>query len=280
MRWRLAAALTGLLAGAAGAGAPAPQQVRFDSLDGTPLTASVFLPAGATRGAVVALHGCGGLYARHGERAGSLNARHQAMADLLLGQGYAVVFPDSLTPRGENELCTQRIASRRIGQFARRADALAALDWVAAQPWADPQRIALLGWSHGGSAVLAATDRARPPVRHHAVRPAVAIAFYPGCRTALYDGYQPSAPLVLMLAEHDDWTAPEPCIELGRVAAAEVHVFRDSFHDFDNPKGSVRLRRDVPNGVHPGRGVHAGPNPTARDQAYARVVEALARAFR
>ena len=271
------------------AAAAAPQQVSFHSLDGTALKAWVFQPAEQPpRGTVVALHGCGGLYASRGPRKGQLNARHQAMADWLVGLGYAAVFPDSLTPRGESELCTQKIGSRKINQTERRADALAALSWVATQPWAQPgpqptpqpMRIPLLGWSHGGSAVLSATDAARADVRAQAVRPAVAIAFYPGCSAALKSGYQPSAPLVLMLGEKDDWTPPGPCIELGKAVGAEANVYPDSYHDFDNPVGELRLRTDVPNGIRPGQGVHAGPNPATREQAYARLREVLHKAFR
>jgi hypothetical protein len=29
----------------------------------------------------------------------------------------------------------------------------------------------------------------------------------------------------------------------------------------------VRLRKDLPDGVNPGQGVHVGPNPVAREQA-------------
>ena len=112
----------------------APQAVSFSSLDGTTLKAWVFQPTGqAPKGTVVALPGCGGLYATVGQRKGQLNARHQAMADLLVAQGYAAVFPDSLTPRGESELCTQKIYTRKIDQGEKRADALATLDRVAAQ---------------------------------------------------------------------------------------------------------------------------------------------------
>jgi len=60
---------------------------------------------------------------------------------------------------------------------------------------------------------------------------------------------------------------------------AEVNLYPDSYHDFDNPTGQVRLRTDVPNGVHPGQGVHVGPNPVAREQAYARLRELLRKAF-
>jgi dienelactone hydrolase len=277
---KLAAALIIGVAALPAAAAPAPEQVQFDSADGTLVPALLFLPNGATKGTVIALHGCAGMYAQRGARKGSLSEHYQRVADLLTAQGYGVLFPDSLGARGVTEICTERMESRRIGQYARRADALGALTWLAGQPWAAADRIALVGWSHGGSAVLAATDLARPVVRGTAVRPALAIAFYPGCAAALFTGYQPSAPLVLMLAEKDDWTAPGPCVQLGKAAGAEIHVFDDSYHGFDSPVGKVRLRPEVPNGVNPGQGVHVGPNPAAREQAYARMLARLAQAFR
>ena len=271
----------------------AAQTVSLKSLDGKQINALVFHPAASSdkqaskqagdptaRGTVIALHGCGGLYATTGSRKGQLNARQQAMAMLLTAEGYSVIFPDSLTPRGETEVCTQKIGLRNVGQTERRADVLGTLEWVAAQPWAQPNRIALLGWSHGGSAVLAATDATRADVRAQAVKPAVAVAFYPGCAAALKSGYKPTVPLVLMLGEKDDWTPPEPCVALGKYVGAEVNVYADSFHGFDAPSGQVRLRTDVPNGINPGKGVHVGPNPVARQQANARLLSVLANAFK
>ncbi len=252
-----------------------PQSVVFNSLDGTRLNAWLFQPPAAARATVVALHGCGGLYATTGARKGQLNARHQAMADMLVGEGYNVVFPDSLTPRGETELCTQRIGQRRVTQAQRRPDALGALAWAALQPWADPSRLAVLGWSHGGSAVLAATDARHALVAAQPVKPAMAIAFYPGCSDALNSGYQPATRLVMLVGEKDDWTPPGPCVALAKAVSADITVYPDSYHDFDNPVGRVRLRTDVPNGVSPGQGVHAGPNPLAREQANARVRQLL-----
>lgn len=256
-----------------------PQVVNFASLDGTPLKAWVFQPTDKPRGSVVALHGCGGLYATSGARKGQLNARHQAMADLLLAQGYAVVFPDSLSPRGVSQLCRQKMGDRAITQTQRRHDALATLNWVAAQAWGQSSKIALLGWSHGGSAVLSATDAGHRQVSAQALKASVAIAFYPGCGAARKAGYRPNTRLVMLLGALDDWTPPDPCVELGKTVGAEVHIYPDSYHDFDNPVGSVKLLPSIPNGVHPGQGVHAGPNPIAREQAYARVLELLRAAF-
>lgn len=257
------------------ASAAEPEAVRFASLDGTALIAWVLRPDSAPKGTVIALHGCGGFVATRGKRQGQLNARHQAMADLLVGQGYAVVFPDSLRPRGVQELCTQKMGQRAITQTERRRDVLATLNWVAAQPWAQPTRIALLGWSHGGSAVLAATESGHAEVAAQSVKPTLAVAFYPGCSAATRANYQPNSKLILMLGELDDWTPAAPCIALGKVVGAEVNVFADSYHDFDNPEGSVKLRADVPNGAHPGQGVHAGANPAAREKAYACLLTVL-----
>ncbi|MBX3656197.1 MAG: dienelactone hydrolase family protein [Ramlibacter sp.] len=279
------ALILGLLA-AGGAGpvaAATPQAVTLNSRDGTALTGWLFRPepvADTPRGTVIALHGCGGLYATTGSRKGLLNARHQAMADTLVAAGYNVLFPDSLTPRGETSLCTQKIGQRRIDQTERRADALGALAWLAAQPWADAQRVALLGWSHGGSAVLSATDATRADVQALAPPPVLAVAFYPGCSAPLRSGYRPSTRLVLMLGALDDWTPPQPCIDLGQRVGAEVNVYPDSYHDFDSPVGQVRVRADVPNGVNPGQGVHVGPNPAARDKAYARLRDLLVAALK
>ncbi|MES2185261.1 MAG: dienelactone hydrolase family protein [Pseudomonadota bacterium] len=280
--WPVAAAMAMATMAALPARAAEPAAVAFDSQDGTHLKAWLFMPeVQPPRGTVIALHGCGGLYATSGRRQGQLNARHQAVGDMLREEGYAVLYPDSLTPRGVDQICTQKYRSRSIGQAQRRQDTLAARAWVAAQPWADARRIALLGWSHGGSAVLAVTD-ARKAESGTGVTPAAfaaAVAFYPGCAAALKSGYQPSAPLTMMVGELDDWTPAAPCIALGQAVGAEVHVYPGSYHDFDNPVGTVRLRADVPNGVLPGQGVHAGANPEARRAAYTRLREILRAAF-
>lgn len=273
-----------------------PQEVTFASLDSTALKAWVFQPAENSiqdiakpkRGTVVALHGCGGLYATVGERKGLLNARHQAMADMLVVQGYNVVFPDSLTTRGERSLCVQAIGSRKITQRERRADALATLAWVAQQPWADAQRIAVLGWSHGGSAVLSATDGNHPLVKSqqlsNSLRFKTAIAFYPGCSDALEKGYKPNTALIFLLGADDDWTPPLPCAALAKQLQTEKYdveltMYDRAVHGFDNPVGSVVERKEIPSRLHHGRGVMNGPNPEAREKANARVREILKAAF-
>lgn len=277
------------------AGLHAQQEVGLPSLDGTVIKAWWFeVPQPKESGVmvtrrpvVIALHGCGGLYASAGARKGLLNARHQAMGQMLQAQGYHVIFPDSLTARREDSICVQKIGTRNITQRERRADALGALAWVRQQLWADAKRVAVLGWSHGGSAVLAATDVGKPASPEAPFK--TAIAFYPGCADAVRQGYQPNTSITLFLGADDDWTPPAPCVAMAQQLqssasqhgqAVELHIYPGAVHDFDNPLPGVRERPSIPSRLHEGRGVMAGQNLAAREASWARVKEVLKEAFR
>jgi dienelactone hydrolase len=274
------------------------ERVSFPSLDLDPSTGQpvmlgglFFTPDPSAGGfpAVIALHGCDGLYSAVASRRGRLSARHQAMADLLVAEGYAVLFPDSFNPRGRRELCTQPVAEQTIRIANRRLDVLGALEYLRSRPDIATRRIAVLGWSHGGSTVLAAINTHSPTLaRYLEAHPAgeqylrAAIAFYPGCTASLRDrgGFASAAPLAMFVGESDDWTAAAPCVQLGaRLRAAgepvEVRAYPDTFHGFDNPGSFAPLHMDVPNGVNPGRGVTVARNPAARADAYARVKSLL-----
>jgi dienelactone hydrolase len=271
-----------------------PERVTFDSLDRDPATgapvriaALLFRPEGpadARRAAIVALHGCGGMYSTLKSRRDDLSLRHQAMAELLVAEGFVVLFPDSFRPRGRDEICTIENRARTIRQANRRLDAEGALAFLQARADVAPERIAVLGWSHGGSAVLATLDARQPAVAAWRERTPpspyfrAGVAFYPGCSDALRrkGGYTLAAPLRLFIGGSDDWTAPQPCIDLAaRLAGAgdpvKITVYPDTFHGFDAPVGRKRQRLEVPNGVKPGEGVTVAPNPEARADAYARL---------
>lgn len=281
--WRRAAGV--LLAAGLALSVHAADEVQVPSLDqrdGAPLRLRGHWFAAATvqaAPAVVLLHGCGGAYARTGAHAGALSASMRDYAAWLNAEGVHALVLDSFGARGETALCTQRHGERAITQAHRRRDALGALAWLAVQPGVDAARLGLLGWSHGGSAVLAATQRDHPEVAAAPVRPAFAVAFYPGCAQALREGWQPVAPLLLLLGAADDWTPPGPCEALARRAGAlvQVHSYPGAFHGFD-ARAPVRLRQDVPNGVHPGQGVHVGGDPAARAASRAALRAFLAQA--
>ena len=238
------------------------------------------------RPALVLLHGCGGAF----DRQGRLSLRLQDYSALLNDQGWSVLVLDSFGARGTAQICTQKIGSRAITMAQRRRDALGALAWLARQPGVDASRLVLLGWSNGGSAVLAATNRQQPEVASAAASPRAAVAFYPGCEAELRAGYAPSAALLLLAGEADDWTPAAACEALVRSATAttagfsaaspapvpapQITVYPGAHHGFDG-LAPVVLRADVPNGVHPGAGVHVGGQPEARAASRAQLLDFL-----
>ena len=257
-----------------------PQSVVVPSLD-APQAVAVQLPAhwfaadaGSDRPAVVLLHGCGGAY----DSKGRLGQRFVDYAAMLNAEGWHALVLDSLTPRGEKEVCTQRTGTRHITQAQRRLDALGALQWLATQPGVDRQRLALLGWSNGGSTVLAATNRLHSAVARAVLMPRAAVAFYPGCEAELARRYASTAPTLLLVGESDDWTPAQPCRELAALAGSGLTLvaYAGAYHGFDST-APLRVRRDVPNGVRPGHGVTVGGDTAAREASRREMLEFLRR---
>ena len=267
-----------LLVPLARAGAAEPVLVPTAGVSNAPqaLRGLLFLPQQAGRHpGVVMVHGCGGAYSRSGD----LSARHQAWGQLLADAGYVALMLDSFSARGIREICTVKFGERTIKESDRVGDAYAALQYLRQLSGVDPQRVALLGWSHGGGLVLDAI--ARKPLPDPAFR--AAVAFYPGCtaRNRKAAEFRPYAPLLLLIGEADDWTPAAPCKALAtsvveRGGPMEIVTYAGAFHDFDNPGNQLpRRRMDVPNGVSPGSGVMVGPNPAARADAQRRVGDFL-----
>jgi dienelactone hydrolase len=288
------ATLLSMLSVTAGAAAATAQRVNFPSLDIDPVSgASVMLsglfftpdPSAGGFPVVIALHGCDGMYSTLASRRGRLSERHQAMADLLVAEGYAVLFPDSFNPRGQREVCTQLESKRTILQSNRRLDVLGALEYLRTRHDLAVERVALLGWSHGGSTVLWAINARSPVVAAYRAQLfageayfATSVAFYPGCGAPLRgrEGFAPAAPLTIFIGEADDWTSAKPCVALGKSMAeqrlsVEVRTYADAHHGFDSPNRLPPRHLDVPNGVVPGKGVTVGADPAARADAYARM---------
>ena len=282
--------MAGVAAVTAHAVLPPPVPVVVPSLEtganGMPtmIPALLFRPLGATANAgvplVVALHGCGGMFGPRSGREPALSERFSTWTEQFLADGYAVLWPDSFTPRGHREICTTKMGDRTITAASRRLDVLGALEFAAKFPGIDAQRIAVVGWSHGGSTTLAAINSENSRVARFRARAEsppffrAAVALYPGCSTPLRDGpkWRPATTASIHIGASDDWTPAAPCVALAesmREAGQPltVRVYPDSYHGFDAPAGRIIVRRDVPNGVNPGQGVTQGPNPAARAAA-------------
>jgi len=272
LRRILPAAALGL-ATACAVAAPALQRVDLPPLPSGTVLRAHWLPAeGAERRpAVLALHGCGGLYAK----GGSLAERYRETAERLHAAGYAVLMPDSFGSRGLREICQTRYRERSVDVAQRVQDARAALAWLAAQPQVDARRIGVLGWSNGATTTLNLLEQRRTHPEPGEPAIAGAAVFYPGCGPlAKRQAVLEAAPLVMLLGALDDWTPAQPCVDFARSLQARggggditVHVYEDSYHGFDGT-APVRLRADVPNGTSR-EGVHQGGNPEARTKSLA-----------
>lgn len=138
---------------------------------------------------VVQMHGCGGL-----------RPLQQRYAEAARTAGVAAVILDSLAPRGigRAEAHAAVCTGLRLRGAERAGDLTATLDWLDGQPWADRDRLAVAGWSHGAWAAMEAFAAPAPHPALARVRLAVLIYPYAGplARTA-QRGWGPHRPQVL-----------------------------------------------------------------------------------
>ena len=222
---------------------------------------------------VIALHGCGGLAGR----SEPVLARYREWAEDLVKDGKAVLLPDSYGSRGLGPQC--RVNERRIsGRRERVADIVAARKWLGQQTWAMPDRISLIGWASGGSALLWAV---RPQLPDH-VEPDFrsAIAFYPDCRASSGLGWSARVPTLVLIGGKDDVSSTPACRQMvdgarGRSALTRIVVYPAAYHDFDRINLPVHAIASSDGSV-PERG-HVGSDPEARADAQKLVTDWLAR---
>ncbi len=255
----------------AGLTAARAEDVLIPLADGTQLQAKLWMPAGKPKGpAIVALHGCGGPYPK----------RDKQWRELLVGPGSAgghiMLFPNSFESRGLGPQCrvTDRVAT---SDGMRRTDAIAAAVWLKAQPFAPKGGVALMGWSDGGSTLMAtATAAADLPSGTFAGF----IAFYPGCGVAVRNpSWVPVAPLILLMGETDDWTPAAPCHRVAERFGPQqmlMIAYPGAYHDFD-VETPVHVERNIPSSQNKDKTVHAGLNEMGREDAMKQVPAFLAR---
>lgn len=210
--------------------------VDFPSLDPKfkgQLTARLYTPLGdGPFPAMVLLHTCAGV---QGFVIG--------WASWFVDRGYAALVLDSFGPRTVASVCG-------VGGYpdenVRALDAYGALAYLKTRSDIDPKRIGMIGWSHGGGAVLAADAKGLADARAPEGGFRAAIALYPVC------GYMPrnavAAPLLVLFGAKDDWTGvcDRDIAALARAGApASDYVEPDATHAFDNPtdKGRVQYGR-------------------------------------
>jgi len=254
---------------------PSPQQVDIPLGSGI-LRAQLYKPDGdGPFATVIALHGCGGL-AGNSE---PVQPRYRDWAELLLKAGNAVLLPDSYGSRELGPQC--RVNERRV--LARRervVDVMASRQWLVQQPWIARDRISLMGWANGASALLWAV---RPQLPSRSAEPDFrsAIAFYPDCRISSGLGWSTRVPTLLLIGAKDDVSSPPACRQMvdgarGRSALARIVVYPGAYHDFDRANLPVHAIGGNDDATVPEKG-HVGTDAEARADSQKRVAEWLAR---
>ncbi len=259
---------------AAGA-APVPHQVDIPS--GTAiLHAQLYKPEGnGPFPVVIALHGCEGL-AGHSE---PVLSRYRDWAEQLLKDGDAVLLPDSYGSREVGPQCRPR-ERHVLARRERVMDIMAARQWLMQQPWAAHDRISLLGWANGASALLWAV---RPQLTSRDSAPDFrsAVAFYPDCRISSGLGWSTRVPTLLLIGAKDDVSSPPACRQMiegarGRSALARMVVYPGAYHEFDRPNLPLHATGGTADAGVPEHG-HLGTDAQARADAQKRVAEWLSR---
>ena len=207
-----------------------PIEVPGSSMPSGPIPATFELPPGkGPFPAVIVLHGCGGR-----------GASQLYWAKRLNGWGYAALIPDSMPPRGVKRVC-EPDAQALVTPRDRVGDVGSAIAWLRARPEIDPNRIAVLGLSHGGATAVIATERAYEGFRLRA-----AIDYYGPCVDPAAHG---TVPLLVLVGEADDWGHPAVrCHAFGQALHPgqpfEMYTYPGAYHAFDNPD----MVRTVSNG--------------------------------
>ena len=171
--------------------------------------------------AVVILPGCNGV--KHETR---------VWARRIASWGYAALIVDSFRPRGIKNVCHR---GGELPADERAKDAFAAAAYLRTRPDIDPDRIGLLGYSHGGWTALAAATQ--PLVAANGGKAfAAVVAYYPICKA---DTPVLASDLQILIGGADDWSSPKACSDLiGRYAGASTHrpllkIYPGATHSFD-----------------------------------------------
>lgn len=253
---------------------PDPRQVDIPA-GGLTLHAQLYKPDGeGPFPTVIALHGCGGLSGQ----SEPVLPRYRDWTEQLVKTGHAVLLPDSYGSRDLGPQCSIR-ERRVLARRERVADITASRQWLLQQQWVARDRISLMGWANGASAVLWAV---RPQSASRGGGPDFrsAIAFYPDCRTSAGLGWSTRIPMLLLIGAADDVSSPQACRQMvdgarGRSALTRIVLYPGAAHDFD--RANLPLRAIAGNDEEfPERG-HIGTDAVARSDAQQRVAEWLAR---
>lgn len=174
--------------------------------------------------AVVLLHGSAGIK--------GAQELYSSWIYRLRKWGYVSLMVDSFSTRGVDNISGPG-KSFVVSPHRRAQDAHAAKKYLESLPCIDPNRIAVMGWSHGGETTLHVVQINVPSSTPFQA----AIAYYPHCVPL----YILNSPLLVLIGEKDDWTPANLCEYYLQSKKGwpelTLHVYSKAFHSFDAPYG-------------------------------------------
>lgn len=175
--------------------------------------------------AVVMLCGCAGLKDKNDAK------QQKAWAKRLASWGYVTLQVDSFGPRNRDGVCENGML---VSDRMRSYDAYSAKSYLSKQEFVDSKSIAVIGWSHGGWAVLKIVDglyREKDSTPFQA-----AIAFYPWCEMLS----KLDTPLLILAGEKDDMCPASQCERLANYQGVKespyeftLKIYPGAYHAFD-----------------------------------------------
>jgi dienelactone hydrolase len=185
-------------------------------------------PATRSIPAVILLHGASGI----------LSAREHTYGRQLAGMGVAALVVDVFGARRDRAAgFVERLLE--ITETMAIADAYAALQYLAARPEIDPERIVLIGFSYGGMASIYAislplAERLAPGGERFAGH----VAFYAPCIARFEDLRTTGAPLLMLYGDRDALINAERCAEIASDlneggSLVDVVVYAGAVHQWD-----------------------------------------------
>jgi dienelactone hydrolase len=217
--------------------------VSFQFFDGPPIAIAGTLrfPAGAGPfPAVVLAHGCAGI--RNSE---------EGWQSKLREFGYATFVVNSFGKRGLQEVCSNPFL---LGPVQRVPDVYGALKILSTHPKIQANRVALMGFSHGGTVTMfSSLEWARN--RYAGLAGATFRAFlpfYPFCQYEFPELNRISAPVRLHMGDRDDWFTAKACVDwVNRLRAggfdATATLYPGAHHSFDNGTSSATVMQGAAN---------------------------------
>ncbi len=177
------------------------------------------------------------------------SGREALYKNALIDKGIAVLIADSFGSRGFAETVSDQ---SRISAAATTSDILRAFVAIADDPRIDTSRVALMGYSRGGTVTMLANDeRLQNAVMGPNLRFAAHVALYASCTPQWANPHPTKAPILMIFGGQDVLAPPAKGTAYGeKVRAAggrvEMITFPEAHHSFD----ANRPATPSPNGTN------------------------------